>query len=351
MANATARDETVKKTVKTDDPATEQIERRVEVVTTETSGRPLFWTLLAVLLVLAIIAAAVLIRAAGDDGPAAVDEVPEGRLEGVIHWQAELAATSFPALIDRSRGVVLVGQDNRPDVGRPADLVALNLATGRELWRSTVPEPFVDAHGLTGEIAVATVASEGDLEPVDAVGFDIRTGKEMWRQTLQPGAPDPIVLEDVVLVAGPDLVALDPPTGRQVWRADVGVATTPTVRHGVAYVAGPGELSAVEVDDGDIRWSRPSDNVAAFPSSPVLHDQLVIAANLLGEVIALERDSGELVYRVLTDAADEPGDPLDQVGRGAVGLFGPSGGRLFVGTQDGRMLALDADTGRVLWTV
>lgn len=348
MAHATAEDQPTTAPPAAPPLEHERVERHVEIVTPERRPFLVAWLLFATVAVV-ITVVAVAITGAIDSEPEAVDALPEGALEGAIHWRAELATAAFPAAVDHDEGIVLAGHDGRPNPDRPSNLVAMNLATGRELWRSTVRESLVDAHGFTGEIAVATaVVDEND--PVDAIGFDVRTGKELWRQTLGQRAPDPVALDDVILLGGAALFAVDPPTGRQAWRADVAVHQRPTVRDGIAYVVAPGQLAAVEVDDGDIRWVHPLDNVAAYSSPAVLHEELVIAANLLGEVIALDRDSGRVVWSVLTDTGSEPEDPNGRAGVGALGVFGPSGGRVFVGTADRRLIAFDADTGQDLWS-
>ncbi|NCN40970.1 PQQ-binding-like beta-propeller repeat protein [bacterium] len=70
---------------------------------------------------------------------------------------------------------------------------------------------------------------------------------------------------------------------------------------------------------------------------PIFLNELVITANSIDGIVAYNKDSGALVWRKLIENGVEGGAELHQ-------------GRLYFGAGDGQFYALDARTGRTLWS-
>ena len=84
--------------------------------------------------------------------------------------------------------------------------------------------------------------------------------KPLWYfQTGGPVYGSPAIAGDLLLIGSSDhyLYALDPGTGREVWKKDLGarVLSRPLVDSGVIYIGnGSGDFFAVRLKDGDIQW-------------------------------------------------------------------------------------------------
>lgn len=84
--------------------------------------------------------------------------------------------------------------------------------------------------------------------------------------------------------------------------------------------------------------------IAAFEATPVLHQGLLYVVTPFSQVIALDPETGRQRWRF------DPKVPADKnyseaTSRGVT----PAGRRLFFGTLDARLIALDAATGRLEW--
>jgi len=105
-------------------------------------------------------------------------------------------------------------------------VLAVDLGTGQQLWSKRVPAIWKGDQGtgfaaVGGDTAVAVTA--------DAVlGYDQRTGAPRWTALTPPGCSDQTLAgaqRSVVVLAacgrGFDVIALDPASGKQVWRTPV----------------------------------------------------------------------------------------------------------------------------------
>jgi len=143
------------------------------------------------------------------------------------------------------------------------------------------------------------------------LAFDGRTGAPAWtaKQPVGGSWASPIVglvagRAQVLTSGDPWLMAHDPATGTELWRAKVlggELAPSPVVADGVVFAASPGRaFSAVKADGtGDVTAShvawRIEQEVPDVPSPLVVGD-LVITASTEGRVIARERATGTKVW-------------------------------------------------------
>ncbi len=151
-----------------------------------------------------------------------------------------------------------------------------------------------------------------------------------------------------------ELVALDPDSGAVRWRQrfDAPVAGSPLVEGGLVYVASRDSAGwAVRATDGHVEWRVPAAPTASGTigaAAPALAGENVVFPYPSGELGAVARDTGSRVW--VTSVA---GERRGRAYAGIDGLTGDpvvAGGTIFAGNQGGRSAALDAETGRRLWT-
>jgi outer membrane protein assembly factor BamB len=151
-----------------------------------------------------------------------------------------------------------------------------------------------------------------------------------------------------------EIVALDPASGAVIWRQrfDAPVMGAPSVDNGVVYVGGrDGAAFALTADSGKILWDIPGtpNGVGMVGAAgPAVADSTVLFPTAGGEVTAVLKDgtarnwltsvAGKRLGRVYATIADVTGDPVI------------AGGTTYVGTSAGRTVALDTESGKLLWS-
>lgn len=151
-------------------------------------------------------------------------------------WKSNVGV-GFSSMAISDGRLFTMGHNGRKEGGED-NIVALDVATGRELWRHTYPQALEDHYyegGTSGTptvdgARVYTVAKSGH-----ALCLDAATGKVIWTQELAGGlgmklpewgfAGAPLISETVAIYnAGDAGVALDKATGKQVWAGGKGSA-------------------------------------------------------------------------------------------------------------------------------
>jgi outer membrane protein assembly factor BamB len=173
--------------------------------------------------------------------------------------------------------VVLVQNDRYRD----SYLMALDLKTGKELWRSGREELPAWATPLvhTGTSPETIVTSS----PRFVRGHDFKTGRERWRVADPEGqvkVSSPVAAGDLAIVTGGwpsaarPILAIRVADGSVAWRHERGspYTTTPIVHEGLVYIlTDNGILSAYQVSDGArVYQQRVAKEGASFSASPVV---------------------------------------------------------------------------------
>lgn len=211
--------------------------------------------------------------------------------------------------------------------GRPGSesyLLALDPATGEELWKAVRPSPakmesreaFTTPIPLEHNGRKEIVLAGGDL----LSGHDPATGKELWRWGTwnvnhnHPAlrlVPSPVAGGGVIIVAAPkrepvyavraggngDITG----TGLAWKSAERGPVTsdvpTPLFYRGKFYVASDlrRNVSCVEPADGTVRWTTELPGPAMCWASPTGADGKIYLMSLRGEVHVLDAATGELL--------------------------------------------------------
>ena len=167
-----------------------------------------------------------------------------------------------------------------------AFVAALDKATGKVRWRRDRREPHSQAYSTPLAIRV------GDRDQVVSVGaftasaLDLQTGKEVWRVSYPDGfsnVPRPVYGAGLVFIATgfnqPSLLAVRPDGTGDVtrshvaWKLSRGAPLTPSpilVGDALYIVSDNGIASAVDARTGEARWQARLGN--SFSASPVLAD-------------------------------------------------------------------------------
>lgn len=261
-------------------------------------------------------------------------------------------------------------------------LYALDARTGRELWHFRAGNIIMTAPIVADGLVVIgsgindvlvhsptrTVWARPQGDAVDAVRAS--TGKLQWvHRTVGEDMPTPALVNGrLVFANGNDVVqALDLKTGTELWRLPVqgvGTMASTAAKGNTAYVVtGESPTSAVKPPvytyavnalTGTMRWKAPYGNA---DSSPTLGAGLVFVEgsetlkgvsgpdNAVNTVDALGQATGQKVWSLTS-----PPGKLITVGEQAVsGTY--VNGVLYQSLPEAReIVAIDARTGRVLWT-
>jgi outer membrane protein assembly factor BamB len=256
----------------------------------------------------------------------------------------------------------------RADAPNESYLLALDPATGKELWKVVRPSeareesleaftsPTPHRHGSQSELIVAG----GDC----LTGHDLATGKELWRWgTWNPThighwrlVPTPTAGDGVALVCGPkDAPIYAVKLGKRgtlttstdvAWQSFVQTTEnstnaarslenrelssdvpSPTFYEGRFYVLNGGKKKLLCVEpSGKVVWSGDLKGKAIFQSSPTAADGKIFAMNFAGEVFVAQAGGNE--FKLLHTA--DMGEPGEDKLRASVV---PSNGQLFIRTS------------------
>ena len=148
------------------------------------------------------------------------------------------------------------------------------------------------------------------------------------------------------------------PTPEAVWTYKTGAAIwgTPAISDGTVYFGSDdGNLYAVDGQNGSLRWMFLTQGIVR--SRPAISGELVYFASDDGYLYAVEAQSGTQVWR--TDIGNSlPRDKREKLGTSpdplGFDIFQSSpvvmDGQVYVGSLDGNVYSLAADTGEIKWT-
>ena len=233
----------------------------------------------------------------------------------------------------------------------------------RQVWSTSIGQK----ENRRQRITAAPVAEAGRIFTLDAAATVVATstdGARLWSRDLTP----PREREDdatggglaigggrlFVTSAFGSLSALDPATGAVLWqqRLDAVVTGAPTVRGDLVYVVSRDNTAwAIDTKTGRVRWQipgLPNDTAFAEGASPAVDDRIAILPYSSGEVVAVLRRGGVRLWgRSISGRREGPVyAEFDDVSADPV----IAGDRVYVGTQAGRVVALATATGQRLWT-
>jgi outer membrane protein assembly factor BamB len=288
-------------------------------------------------------------------GPERTGLYPGGGVDGFagVMWrfQTRGAVRSSPTVADN---VVFVGSTD----GR---MYALDATRGDELWHFDGDSPVASTAAVAGDLVFygdragvlrALDRADGTLRWDLPTGADIPLpwGNEGWDYYTS----SPAVLGGSVLFGSRDghLYAVEAETGSVLWRypTEGQIWSSPAVADSTVFVgSADGSLHAVDLASGEPRWRYDTEgrsHVSAefgfdrrtIQSSPAVADGRVFFGSRDGFVYAVEAETGSLAWR------------FDQEVSWCITSPGVDSGVVYAGSSDGLFAqALHADSGEELW--
>ncbi len=225
----------------------------------------------------------------------------------------------------------------------------------QEEWSRSIGE----GQGDTFNMLVPAVDGErifaADVEGL-VMALDRLSGKVLWKQELDAPVSGAVGAGYGLVLLGTlkgEVIALDASSGDEKWRSRVTseVLAAPAVNGDVVLVQTQDDrLIALDADTGNQRWifeNTPAVLTLRGTGSPVLTNRLAIAGLSSGKVIAIDTQRGLPVWEQRV-AIPQGRSELDRVVDIDGGLL-LSGGTLYVVSYQGRVAALELESGRVLW--
>lgn len=214
----------------------------------------------------------------------------------------------------------------------------------KEVWRFQEQSNIVAGFAREGDTAYYTTTSG----TVNAIRLE--NGSKIWSQSF-PGKifSTPAVAEGLLVFGCTDhfIYALNAATGEICWKAEAGksVLGSPVIYKGKVFIgASDGCFRALNLADGAPVWTF--DQVEGFiECRPWVDEQQVVFGGWAGKLYSLDTNTGEVQWVWKTP-------------RGNNRMYSPAAvwpvkaaGRVFVAVPDRKVYALDATTGKVLFTV
>jgi outer membrane protein assembly factor BamB len=264
--------------------------------------------------------------------PSALEAVPASPTPAASPLPAELAG-------------VWAGEVTHDGETTPFALELEPGADGKVLVKATVPAAHLVRTPL-GRVSPEVNGRELKLGPF-AFTYDpgAKTLAGVVPEELAPVYRLPLLLRRAVQVEPPARAEPGGTLASPVWTFDAGAPLWPgpTVAHGVVFVGGQdGQLHAIDARSGQKRWSfRAGGPVRTRPG--IVGDALVFQADD-GYLYKLDAATGVEAWRVPLVSKpierlpfDNPKSRYDRFGSDVT----VGGGRLYVGTHDGHVVALD----------
>ena len=257
------------------------------------------------------------------------------------------------------------------------ELTSLNLDNGAVYWTYKIDSPIGESSPAYSNGVVYIGDLGGWLHAVNATD-----GKKIW--AFKAGneiKSSPVVVGDRVLIGSYDqhLYCVSTRNGSQLWKVKTRgpVHATPSVSGGIAYIAGCDEFfRAIRIADGRELFTVSSD--AYTGASPALRGSSAYYGTFDNEVLMVDLTAHRVGWRYqhpqrkfpFYSSAAVTNDRVVVGGRDkfihSLGLDGKAawtygtrarvesspaiaGGRVFVGSNDGRFYVLNLGTGALLW--
>lgn len=224
--------------------------------------------------------------------------------------------------------------------------LALDAETGKKVWVRKFGRCMAASPTVGGGVVYQTLMDPAPCRPhrQDADGFlvamDPETGKELWRVRSAVSESSPLVVGRTVYFGSWDrkMYAVDTKTHRVKWTYTTGdkVKDSPAYADGTIYFASyDRKVYAVNAKTGKLAWA--SSGNGTFYATPSVAYGRIFIGNTDGRVYAFGAKSGHLLW------ARSTGDWVYS----SAAVWHRT---VYVGSYSHRFYALDAATGDVRWT-
>jgi outer membrane protein assembly factor BamB len=229
-------------------------------------------------------------------------------------------------------GVVYFGVSN-------GEVHAVDLQSGKLRWKYKAAEAMGESspsfHG--GLVYIGDLM--GTVHAIDA-----GTGKAKW--TFKTGGEvksSPVFSEGKVIVGSYDgiLYAIDAASGKVAWqvKTNAQVHATPAIANGLAFISGcDGVLRAIRVSNGQQAYEVTIGSYTG--ASPAIDGQVAYFGTFDNQVLAANLQTKRILWRY-----EHPQRKFPFYATAAI-----AGGKVYAGGRDKILHALDAKTGKEVWS-
>ncbi len=238
-------------------------------------------------------------------------------------------------------------------------LYALDKDTGDVEWKRRVGTCAASSPAYSDGVLYTTVLSTKSTctsrqGPGRATAVSAATGKVLWRKTLPARTESSPIVDGGQLYFGSEdgtFYALFKRTGKVKWTYDAGaeVKASPALSGGTLYFGDyAGKMHAVWAKSGAKRWTTGTSGArlgfssGRFYSTPAVAFGRVYAGNTDSKVYSWGAKSGELAWSHSTG-----GFVYSSPATASYPKVGPT---VYIGSYDGNMYALDARSGSTRWS-
>lgn len=282
----------------------------------------------------------------------------------------------MPVGVSVVRGILYVGDDN-------GYTYALNAITGQLVWshygwNMTMSNPLVDGDRVIVSTGNAYFNYQKTMQYVKGkrtvrgpglnsiYALDRTTGREIWAfHTPGEVMPTPVDADGFLYVGTGDghVYKVDAATGKQVWKSDIQSfvsMSSPAAGDGKIFVGGtyPNSFYALDEKTGRIAWKTTipglvatgiSDCTPAYANGIVVQEATVNSGDasrpVANVLLALDAQTGKILWQQRMNNG-----PVPPAMKTATPMI--TGGVVYEGSPvDGNYHAFDLKTGRKLWTV
>lgn len=251
-------------------------------------------------------------------------------VSGALQWKLQLSPGQYnePAIDNGTIGISCFTP------GWGGYLYAVNQQQGTIRWQKGIQNGFTGYFSATIVNGIVYGSSLGrGLE-----AFDAATGSLIWHQDIGIGRGNPVVVNNSVYSFGEltSLSAFDAATGNLQWKASQGgTSISCTSRDGLIIGSYNGIINALGMADGMVKWSVGGYD---FLSSPSYTRGMLLAGGNGYTIFGIDATTGKRLW----SKAFGFNDTINS-------LFTAANGVGYISISGGRLLAVNAATGTVLW--
>lgn len=236
-------------------------------------------------------------------------------------------------------------------------LVALDAATGEEVWRTAADAPFHSAPTAAGG-RVFAITNDSELLALDAGTGEVQWTHQAIAETARILSAPSVAVEGESVVApfaSGEVITLLAANGRRLWTDSLSrsgqltslsaindIAGRPVVDSGVVYaVSHSGVLAAIDLRSGQRIWAK----AFASTQTPWVAGGVLYAVSVDGQLAAFDRETGN-IYWVSQLRRYDGDDATDR----RISWAGPVmiGGRLVLANSLGEVVGVSPQNGQVV---
>jgi outer membrane protein assembly factor BamB len=222
---------------------------------------------------------------------------------GRVRWQVDTSETPS--------SVALVGAPGPTQVAvvstREGGLIGLDSHTGATRWSVRLSHTPVGVFAVDQESGLVAIIWIGDITGATLRVIDGATGVVRWEQKVAPMTSAPGISDGMVLIGAgssptaSDVSAFALADGAPRWKTHVDAPfqpdLVPLVDDGEVFVVDQlGGTTRLNLQTGEKRWATLTKALSVY-TQPIRVDDAILISNENGEVITLDRESGEVRAR------------------------------------------------------